>query len=291
MKTNYLKGSMLIIAVLALSTAAKAQDSAKKTAYFDRNNNYDIVDNKTPGKVRERIQTNWKGKTYQMELLNNKMTALSVEGEKIPAAKWGDYSAVIAGIKEQIRKDKIQARKDQAQANRDQVQAARDQIQAKRDQEQAERDQVQAKKEQERAGLDQEQAKKDQEQAARDQVQAKKDQEQAGRDQEQAKKDQEQAAKDQVQAKKDQEQAEEDQRQMKMMISDLVSDHIVSNAKALHDLTLDADGITVNGKKQPDDVFKKYQEKYSRFAKGNFSYGENGQSQHHGIHMHLDSNR
>ena len=292
MKTNYLKSAMLIMAALALTTAAKAQQSTKKTAYTtDHYSSYDIVDNKTPGKSKERIQTNWEGKSYQMELVNDKMTSLSVDGEKIPPAKWGEYSSAITAIRAQIKQDRIQAKKDQEQAKRDQEQAHRDQLQAKRDQEQAMRDQAQAKLEQEDAAKDQIQAKRDQEQAMRDQEQAKRDQEQASRDQEQAKRDQEQAGRDQIQAKKDQEQAAEDQRQMKLMISDLIGDHIITDEKALHDLTLDTSEMTVNGKKQSDDVFKKYKEKYRRLAYSNLSYSDNGKSQYHGIHMHMDSQK
>ena len=146
MKTNYLRSALLLIAATALTTVANAQKPGKKTA-FNSYNNYDTFD----GKGRERIQTNWKGKTYQMELMNNKLVALAVDGEIIPSTKWNEYSAAIAAIREQIRKDRIQAKKDQAQAKRDQEQAGRDQQQAKRDQEQAARDQQHAKVEQDEA--------------------------------------------------------------------------------------------------------------------------------------------
>jgi hypothetical protein len=280
MKTNYLKSGMLLLAALTLTTAANAQKPAKKTAYASYSN-----DDSQDGKGREKIQTYRQGKTYQMELLNNKLTALTVDGKMIPSAQWGQYSTVIAAIREQIRKDRIQARKDQAQAKLDQEQAGRDQQQAKRDQEQAGRDQQQAKRDQEQAAHDQAHAKVEQEEAQRDQDQAKRDQEQASRDQQQAKKDQEQARLDQIQAGKDQEQAAEDQRVLKQLTSDLVADHILPNEEALHDLSFNAEELIVNGKKQPDNVFKKYSGKYKRFAKGNTSY-ENGQKQFNGLHIH-----
>ncbi len=155
MKTNYIKSSMLLIAMLAITFAAKAQtgESAKTAYNSDRYNNSDIIYDKTPGHLKERIKTNWNDKYYEFTLVNNKMTELYVDGEKIPEAKWGDYSKVIAEIREQIRKDKIQAKKDQAQAKLDQEEARKDQQQAEKDQEEA---------------------KKDQEQAVRDQYQAKK---------------------------------------------------------------------------------------------------------------------
>jgi len=287
MKTNYLRSALLLIAATALTTAANAQKPGKKTA-FNAYNNYDTFD----GKGRERIQTNWKGKTYQMELANNKLVALAVDGEIIPSTQWNEYSTVIAAIREQIRKDRIQAKKDQAQAKRDQQQAKRDQEQAERDQrqakveqEEAERDQQQAKRDQEQASKDQVQAKRDQEQASRDQEQAKRDQEQASRDQVQAKHDQEQAHLDQIQAKKDQERAAEDQRLLKQMTGDLVADHIIPNEEALHELSFNGEELIVNGVKQPDSVFKKYSKKYPRFALGNTS-DENGKKQFNGLHIH-----
>lgn len=273
MKTNYLKISMLLMVAFALATTANAQKSTKKTAYDPDNNYANFSSN-----GREQIQTHWKGKAYQIELLKDKMTSLAIDGETIPPARWGEYSKEIASIREQIKKDRIQAKKDQEQAMRDQQQA-------KRDMEQASRDQLQAKRDQEQARIEQEHAKLDQEQATRDQVQAKRDQEQAGRDQEQAKRDQEQAKLDQIQAKKDQEQAKEDQRLLKQMTGDLVADHIIPNDEALHDISFNSEELIVNGVKQPDSVFKKYSEKYKRFAKGNSSY-ENGKKQFNGLHIH-----
>src|ERR1700710_1185065 len=105
MKTNYLKSVMLIVSVLAITTTLKAQQAGKKTAYNDRHSNFNVVDDKTPGHVKETIRTNWGDKNYEMTFVNNKMTELYVEGEKIPPAKWGEYSAVIAKIKEQVRLD------------------------------------------------------------------------------------------------------------------------------------------------------------------------------------------
>lgn len=289
MKTNYLKGGMLLITTLAIAFAANAQktDSVRRNFDADRNNNFHYVDKSKSGLRRDRIRTNWHDNIYEMTLINKQLTELYVDGEKIPQANWGKYSTVIAAIREQIRKDEIQAAKDQAQARLDQIQARKDQQQARLDQQEAARDQAQVRREQAQARVDQEQAKKDEQQAQKDQEQARKDQEQARLDQEQARKDQEQARLDQVQARKDQEEARKDQELMRQLIADLVSDKIVSSEKSLKELTIDSTEMTVNGLKQPDEVFKRYKDKYKRFAGGEFSYENSGSS--HGIHMSRNS--
>jgi colicin import membrane protein len=264
MKKINLKNTVLIGAML-LGTTAIAQTTHKKTAYVDHGNNI-YTYSTTNGILKEYIKTDWDGTDYEVKTVNGKITELYVDDKKIAPSDYEKYATVVAAIRRQIKEDRIQAQKDQQQAERDRAQAKRDQEQARRDQEQAGKEQVQAQR-------DQEQAKRDQEQAVRDQEQAKRDQEQAQRDQEDAKRDQEQAQRDQVQAKHDQEEAAEDQRQLKLMVSDLISDGILSNEKALHSLRMNADEMIVNGKKMPGTVFNKYKQKYPRFANGHSKDG------------------
>jgi colicin import membrane protein len=265
MKTNYIKSSPLLMVALFALMAAKAQTTAPgKTAYDDGGYSYDRI-HKENGKQVENIQTNWDDKLYKIEFINDKITQLYVDGVKIQAADRDKYSNAIAAIKEQIGKNKEQAKRNEEQARLNQVQDKKNEEQAKRNEEQAHLNQIQEKK-------NEEQAVRNEEQAQLNQIQEKKNEEQVGRNQEQAAKNEEQARLNEIQAKKNEAQAAENERMMKQMIADLISDKIIPNANSLHDLTFNSDGMTVNGVKQPEDVFKKYKEKYTRFSKGSFSY-------------------
>jgi len=273
MKTNYIKCSLWLMAVIFCGMTAKAQTSVSgKTAYNGREYiSYDGIRSEN-GKQVERIQSNMDEKVYKMALVNGKMTELYVDGVKIPAGDWDKYSDAIAAIKEQIRKNK-------EQATRNEEQARLNQIQDKKNEEQAKLNQIRDKKNEEQAVLNNEQAqrneiqeKKNEEQAVHNEEQAQLNQLQEKKNEEQAARNREQARLNEIQAKKNEVQAKENERLMKQMIADLINDKIIPDANSLHDLSLNSDGMTVNGVKQPDDVFKKYREKYSRFSQSSFSY-------------------
>jgi hypothetical protein len=279
MKTKFFKYSVLIIAAILRGVAANAQESNA-----DKYSNYDSQSKDSHGNTIERVHAFANGKEYSFRLVNGKVTNLYVDEVKIAPEQYAKYSTEINKIKEQIRLDRIQADKDRVQAKIDRAQADKDRAQAERDREQAERDRKEAISSQGQAEKDRAQADRDRLQAEKDRVQGEKDREQAVKDRAQAELDRAQAEKDRVQAAIDRKQAEEDRKLMAQLISDLIKDGIVPDERSLHSLTISSTGMTVNDKKQPDEVFERYKAKYSRFASGDFSYGGYGSS-YRGIHM------
>ena len=260
MKTN-----ILLLAALLGTSAVYAQHTKIVNTVQNRNTKDDHMS----------ITTDWKGARYQIEMVDDKLTELTVDGKKIPAAEWANYDAVIKEIMVQVEKDRAQAEKDRIQADKDRAQADRDREHAMRDRDRSELDREQAMK-------DKVQAEKDRELANRDRAHADQARAQAMKDRAQAERDREQAAKDRLQADKDRAEAAEDRKQMKAMVSELVCDKIIPDEKSLNDMTFTSDAMTVNGKKMDDATFKKYKTKYSRFSGKNFYYNCHGKSIHMG---------
>ncbi|HVW98779.1 MAG TPA: hypothetical protein VHA56_22620 [Mucilaginibacter sp.] len=263
MKKRLFIGGMLTVASLVIGFEAHAQQSGA-----DVYQNYSSENKDSNGNDVETVQTFTKGKQFRFKMVNDKLTELYVDGVKIPPAEYGKYDAEVKAISKQIKLDRIQAEKDRAQAAKDRVRADIDRARAEKDRQLAELNRGQAEKDRVQADLDRAQAEKDRQQAEKDRGQAE-------LDRIQAQKDRQQADKDRVQAELDRKQAEKDRRLMAELIDDLVKDKIIPDRDALNELVITGDEMTVNGKKQPDAVFKRYSEKYKRFAGGSFTYGNN----------------
>jgi len=295
MKTNYLKRSLWLATILLSSYCAAAQTKPKaKTA--DNNvdqRRYDFVSNDDGIRV-EKVQTEYKGKVYFLKLVNEKMTELTVDGEKIPEADWNKYSDGIAEIREEMR---LQRERNKEQAKRNAEQAIRNEEQAKRNAEQAKLNELQAKRNAEQQVRNKEQAKRNAEQAIqneqqntrnkeqveRGQVQARLNEEQAkrnaeqeARNKEQAKRNAEQSIQNELQAKKNAEQAKANEKFIKDITEDLATDKIIPDVNSLREMQLNQEGMTINGVKQPDEVFKKYKAKYGKAFNGYFDYSRDG---------------
>ncbi|MBS1520389.1 MAG: hypothetical protein JST50_05295 [Bacteroidetes bacterium] len=294
MKAKYL--GLMAMLLAAVTVSAQTKKSAKTAYDDDRYNSYDRI-HTVDGKKVEDIKVSRNDKVYKAEFVNEKMTELYVDGEKIPQSDWGKYSGEIAAIRVQIELNKKQAkanaiqakrneeqdRLNEEQAKRNAEQAVKNEMQAKknaeqqaRNAEQAERNEIQAKKNAEQDGRNAEQVKRNHEQNEVNEEQAKRNAEQAAKNEIQAKKNVEQQARNAEQAKRNAEQAAENERFIKELTEDLVNDKVIPDKNSLRDFNLNNDGMTVNGVKQPDELFKKYKEKYSKQSSGGFNYSRDG---------------
>lgn len=270
MRTN-LKSSLWLAAILLTSLYTNAQTKAKTADNDGNQRSYDYV-HTDDGNRTEKVQTEYKGKIYLLKLVNEKMTELTVDGEKIPEADWNKYSDAIDSIREQMR---LQRERNKEQAKRNAEQAVRNEAQAKLNAEQQARNEQQVKRNQEQARVNEIQNQKNAEQAVHNQEQAKLNAEQAKRNEqqnrlnaEQAVRNNEQAARNALQAKKNEEQARENAKFIKDITDDLAADKIIPDTNSLHEMKLSEFGMSVNGVKQPEEVFKKYKAKYGKAFNG-----------------------
>jgi len=272
MKAKYLGLMGILLATVTVSAQTK---TPAKTAYNgDRYNDYDRI-HAVDGKKVEEIQMHRDGKVYKAELVNDKMTELYVDGEKIPQADWAKHASAVTAIRVQLELNREQAKANAIQAKKNDEQSRLNDEQAKRNAEQAVRNDIQAKKNDEQQARNAEQAKRNQEQDRLNEVQAKHNAEQAIRNDEQAKRNDEQNGVNREQAKRNAEQAAANERFMKEFTEDLVSDKIIPDANSLKEFSLNKAEMVVNGVKQPDSVYKKYSEKYSKQSNG-FTYSRDG---------------
>jgi hypothetical protein len=62
---------------------------------------------------------------------------------------------------------------------------------------------------------------------------------------------------------------------MDNMLTDIIKEHIVADKKTVNNITLDENKFIVNGKQQPEAVFKKFKEKYIKKPGFSFYYTGN----------------
>ena len=225
----------------------------------------DVDSSTTPPQI---IATYKSDALYNMTISQGRLTSLYINGKLIPADSFYQYDGLVKRIIDQMRRDSAQAVRDREQAERDEEQAIRDKAQAELDREQAIRDKAQADRDAEQAVRDREQAAKEavdaKMEAERDRAQAERDKAQAERDVEQAIRDKKQAELDREQAVRDKKQAEEDRALLKSLMVDVVKEGLAPDEKSIVSLILDGTVFFVNGKKQSDELQKKFAGKYIR---------------------------
>lgn len=232
-----------------------------------------------------------KGKTYQFKKVDDKVTEMYVDMEKIPQEKWGDYNWVVQDIDRQMAEDQAQAEEDMRQAEEDHRQALIDMEQAKVDMEEAIREQEadmrQMEEDMRRAEIEMREAKEmaaaEQEQAVREmqeaEIEMKRAKEEMARDMEQAKRDIEQSKRDMEEAKREMElakvemkKAQEDSKLMQQMLEEIVKDQLVKDKSAIKSVGLNDKDFEINGQQQSEAMHKKYKAKYLKNKEGGFYY-------------------
>ena len=225
-KTNVFRG---IIALASLTFTLKGHSQQKP-------NNRQVLNVNVDSSVNPpRTYINYKSDTlYNIVLSGGNVVSLSVNGHQVPADSFYVYDGLISRMKAQIERDKEQAARDREQAVRDKAQAERDAAQAVRDKAQAERDMLQAVR-------DKRQAEQDAVGATRDKVQAESDAKQAMRDKQQA---------------------EKDKALVKSLVTEVVKEGLAQDEKSITSLILDESVFYINGKKQSDELQKKFRGKF-----------------------------
>ena len=129
MKAKYLGLMGILLATVTVSAQTK---TPAKTAYNgDRYNDYDRI-HAVDGKKIEEIQMHRDGKVYKAELVNDKMTELYVDGEKIPQADWAKHASAVTAIRVQLELNREQAKANAIQAKKNDEQSRLNDEQAKR---------------------------------------------------------------------------------------------------------------------------------------------------------------
>lgn len=287
MRKTILSWGLFALALTSFTPTLQAQKKEPRPAVHSSNAswgnqqylNIDVDSSTTPPQI---IATYKSDTLYNLIISQGRLTSLYINGKLIPSDRFYQYDGLVKRIIDQMRRDSVQTIRDKEQAERDQEQAERDAQQAVRDKEQAEKEAIDAKMEAERdarqavsdraqAARDREQAVRDREQAVRDKKQAERDRQQAMRDDEQvirdkkqAEADMQQAVRDREQAVRDKKQAEEDRALLKSLLADVVKEGLAPDEKSIDSLVLDGSVFFVNGKKQSDELQKKFEQKYIR---------------------------
>lgn len=292
-----MRQTILFRGALALVFLSFAQMVCGQQKFTRRNNQYLSIDEDSSANPPLTFITYKTDSLYNIVLSGGKPAGMYVNGRQVPADSFYVYEDLFKMLRAQMERDKAQAVRDRAQAVRDREQAVRDKAQAEKDAAQAVRDKQQAERDMQQAVRDKHQAELDAQEASRDKVQAEKDErqevqekeqserdaqqavrdkqqaekdshqavrdrEQAVRDKQQAERDKEQALRDKEQAERDKVQAAEDKALLKSLMAAVVKEGLAPDEKSVTSLILDESVFYLNGKKQSDELQKKFKGRF-----------------------------
>ncbi len=275
MKTNVMAASLAALAIALLSLNAQAQtktNTSKGTKTTQLNSNdksFLTIESDPNDDAVEHITTNRNGSLYKIELKNEKITDLTIDGKKIPEQEYSKYEPMVKKILDQVKRDREQADKDRARAEVDRQQADKDRHQADLDRAQADKDRERAEKDREQAELDMQKAARDREQAQQDRMRADEDRKQADHDR--------------AQAEIDRKHAEEDRKLLEALTNDLISEKVISSKNDLRSLQFSSESLIVNGKQQTAELFQKLKAKYLKKPGVKINFSRDGNSRQFSI--------
>jgi hypothetical protein len=231
---------------------------------------------------------------YKIVNVYDKPSEVYVDNRRIDDGELPKYNDIIQRIKASVKDDDEdremrEMERDRRQAERDMRQAGRDREQAAKDREQHQRDRAQQQLDREQARRDQQQARKEREEARREQGQVRQDREESGPDLEQIEHGRQQDGNDGDNNNMDQdeqqqrEQSAEDRAMLKKGIQILVDEHVINNTQNLKSLVLTDTDISVNGVRQPQNVYQQVRTKLGDWALHGLSYGADGPNDNYSL--------
>lgn len=258
---------------------------------------------------------------YKIVNVYEKPSEVYVDNKLISGDELTKYNAIIERIKSSVRDDDEaremrQMERDRRQAKRDEEQEERDRKQQMHDREQQIRDRAQQRHdmEQQRQDRIQEQRNREQEQRERiqeqrqqqqERIQEQHDREQEQRDREQEQRDRAQEQRDGAQEQRDgmqeqdecqscdgdyqrneqaqREQSAEDRAMLKKGIQLLVEEHIIGDSQNLRSLVLTDSDVSVNGVRQPQNVYQHIRSLLGDWALHGLSYGAAGAADNYSL--------
>lgn len=241
MKKKIFYRAMLCLALTILLSSTQAQ--TKEPTAKKNTTNSEVTIKKEKSVITDGSIVNYKegDHTYSFRIKDEKITDLYVDDKKIPANEYQKYESIIGTILLQIKKDKEKAELDMMQAQQDQKQAKMDMEEAQLAKQKAEQDMLQAKVEKQKAEQDKQRVMKDQERA--------------------------------MLAKMN---AEEDRKILNSLLTEIVSEKIVSSEDEISSIILNNSDFIVNGKKQSASLHQKFKTKYLKDANRELNYQNNG---------------
>ncbi|HVU98021.1 MAG TPA: hypothetical protein VHE34_22510 [Puia sp.] len=221
---------------------------------------------------------------YKIVNVYNKPSEVYVDSRPVAGDELAKYSDVIARIKSSIKDDDEdremrQMERERRQAERDEHETAREQERQQRDRERQQRDREQRDFERQR---DRERQQREHEQQQRERAQEKYESDAVYR--ETSDSDCRSCDEDYQRSEEAQrEQSAEDRAMLKKGIQVLVEEHVIGNSGNLRSLVLTDTDISVNGVRQPQNIYQQMRSRLGDWASHGFSYGAAGSADNYSL--------